>query len=274
MQRRTFLSAMGLVPFLPIDALAAPQRKILLIYPGTGLVSRPNEELMAAYRPLEKTIEQLSGEQYLVMITRSISRTDRLSQHADLMFVPPTVAAEAIDDGMVPVVKTKTPAQGYLVARSDWKGKSLKDLSNSDSFIAMTEQGSWLERMTKLVLKQNRVDFTGRDQYLRGGQEDIVACLKRDLVQVGCLRKKAADQIVNTGEGKMLAKLPETPDYTLLASSSMPPESIAKIRNAMLNLPPLVIQALQKGIHAPVEGFEAASSEEYNLIRQAMALPA
>lgn len=272
MNRRDFLKAAAAVSVVFSSAPALAARKMdafrLTVYPGTGLAEAPINELLAAYNPLTEYLSRQTGTFTGVRVTRDIKDLGRpVFTGADFLLVPPTVAATFMLDGsFVPMVRSSSTAKGSLVAR-DKKFASLS--KSSGARFVFTQKGSWLERMSVYALAKQGVKPKSVD--LLKGQKDVVTWINKDRADIGCLRDKDAAKFVDAG-GFIVAKLAETPDYTLMASKRIGLFERNEVASAMLALPESVLEPLRKGVHAPIPKFVESSPRDYAMVVEALKL--
>lgn len=261
MQRRQFLAGLSLFPVLPWVAHAAEGSELTIgIYPGTGKADIFMDDFRAAAMPFAQALGAALGLEPKLTLFRTIKTTLKSLDKGrlDLYFVPPSVAVSVLDSGFSPVARVKDQATGVMVRR---KGVAIQA-------IAMTEKESWLDVMGRYTAKRNNA---GNAKILNfKTQDDVTIALERNHVQAGSLRSKAAEALIAKGDFEIWAPLPNTPDFTLMASDRMSEAERNKIGAAAVALRPDAIASLQKTIHSKVTGFVIDKEADYKIIKTAI----
>lgn len=259
MKRRSFLAGLTLLPALPLVAYAEDNVLSIGIYPGTGKADIFMDDFRAAAMPFAQALAESLGVEPKLTLFRTIKTTLRSlgKGRLDLYFVPPSVAVSVLDNDYSPVARVKDQATGVLVRR---KGAEV-------ATVALTEKESWLDVMARYTLKRNNQAA----QILNfKTQEDVTIALERNHAQAGSLRTKAAEELVAKGEFEVWYPLPNTPDFTLMASNRLTPVEQGKLGAAAVALGPKAVQSLQKTIHSRVTGFVIDREADYKMIKQAI----
>lgn len=260
MNRRDFLAGLTLVPALPLVAFAGEGTLSIGIYPGTGKADTFMDDFRAAAMPFARALGAALGLRPNLTLFRTIKSTLRsLDQgRLDLYFVPPSVAVSVLDRDYSPIARVKDKASGILVRR---KGVIIET-------VALTEKESWLDVMGRYTVKHNNV---GTPKILNfKTQEDVSLALERNYAQSGSLRSKAADALLAKGGFETWYSLPNTPDFTLLASNRLSPGEQNKLGAAAVALRQDAIQSLQKTIHSKVTGFVIDKEADFKTIKTAI----
>ena len=260
MQRRQFLAGLTLLPTIPLLAYAEESKLSIGIYPGTGKADIFMNDFREAAMPFALAVSAALDRQPGLTLFRTIKTTIRSLDRGrlDLYFVPPTVAVSVLDADYSPVARVKDQATGMLVRR---KGVEVET-------VALTEKESWLDVMGRYTLKRNS---NKSPQVLNlKTQEDVTLALERNHAQAGSLRSTAANALLAKGDFEVWVPLPNTPDFTLMASNRLTPAEQDKIGATVVALKTEVIQSLQKTIHSKVTGFVVDKEADYKTIKTAM----
>ena len=260
MQRRQFLISLGAFAALSLSARADENELTIGIYPGTGKADIPEHEFLAAAKPFARALGASLGVDARLVLFRSIRNTLRSLEKGrlDLYFVPPTVAVSVLDNNYSPVARVRDQANGTLVRRT---GATV-------TTVALTEKESWLDVMGRYTLKRNKQNVTLMNLKT---QEEVALAMKRGLCEAGSLRSKLASELTATGEYENWLPLPNTPDFTLMASDRLTQPEQDKLGVAASTLGEDVIKSLQKTIHSKVTGFVIDKNADYKTIKAAMA---
>lgn len=260
MKRRGFLAGLALLPALPLVARADDGELSIGIYPGTGKADIFMDEFRAAAMPFAQALAASLGVEPKLTLFRTIKTTLRSLDKGrlDLYFVPPSVAVSVLDSDYSPVARVKDQATGVLVRR---KGAEV-------TTVALTEKESWLDVMARYTLKRNNQDTVKILNFKT--QEDVSLAMERNHAQAGSLRSKAAEALVAKGEFEVWHPLPNTPDFTLMASNRLTSMEQNKLGAAAVALSPYAVQSLQKTIHSKVTGFVIDREADYKVIKLAL----
>ena len=263
MQRRQFLAGLALLPALPLMAYADDSELTIGIYPGTGKADIFMDDFRAAAMPFAQALAASLGGGLEPKLTlfRTIKTTLKSLEKGrlDLYFVPPSVAVSVLDSGYSPVARVKDQATGIMIRR---KGALIET-------VAMTEKESWLDVMGRYTVKRNSAGISPKIVNFKT-QEDVTIALERNHAQAGSLRSKAADALLAKGEFEVWVTLPNTPDFTLMASDRLTELEKNKLGAAAAALRPDAITSLQKTIHSKVTGFVIDKEADYKIIKIAI----
>lgn len=261
MQRRQFLAGLMALSAWPALVRATENGELSIgIYPGTGKADIFMDDFRSAAMPFAQALGASLGLEPKLTLFRTIKTALRSLDKGrlDLYFVPPSVAVSVLDRDYTPVARVRDQATGVMVRR---KGVAIEA-------IAMTEKESWLDVMGRFTVKRNNA---GNARILNfKTQDDVTIALERNHVQAGSLRSKAADALLAKGEFEIWAPLPNTPDFTLMASNRLTEIERNKIGAAAVALRPDAIAALQKTIHSKVTGFVIDKEADYKIIKVAI----
>lgn len=260
MQRRQFLAGLSLLPAMPIIAYANNSKLSIGIYPGTGKADIFMDDFRQAAMPFALALAASLNRKPGLTLFRTIRTTLKSLDKGrlDLYFVPPTVAVSVLDADYSPVARVQDRATGILIRR---KGVEL-------ATVALTEKESWLDVMGRYTIK--RTSTAPLKVLNLKTQEDVTIALERNHAQAGSLRSKAADALLAKGNFEVWATLPNTPDFTLMASNRLTAAEQNKIGAAVVALRQDVIQSLQKTIHSKVTGFVIDKEADYKSIKTAV----
>lgn len=261
MQRRQFLAGLTLLPALPLMAYAQEAELTIGIYPGTGKADIFMDEFRAAAMPFAQALGASLGLEPKLTLFRTIKTTLKSLDRGrlDMYFVPPSVAVSVLDKDYSPVARVKDQATGILIRR---KGETIET-------VAMTEKESWLDVMGRYTVKRNTPGSSPKIVNFKT-QDDVTIALERNHAQAGSLRSKAADALLAKGEFEVWVPLPNTPDFTLMASNRLTASEQNKLGAAAVALRPDVITSLQKTIHSKVTGFVIDREADYKIIKTAI----
>lgn len=259
MHRRQFLTGLALLPGMPLLAHADDKLNIG-IYPGTGKADIFIEDFRAAAMPFATAISAALDRQPGLTLFRTIKTTTRSLDKGrlDLYFVPPTVAVSVLDADYSPVARVKDQATGVLIRR---KGTEIET-------VALTEKESWLDVMARYTIKRN--SSTAPKLLNLKTQEDVTLAMEHNHAQAGSLRSTAANALLAKGDFEVWAPLPNTPDFTLMASNRLSQAERDRIGATVVALRPDVIQTLQKTIHSKVTGFVIDKEADFKIIKTAL----
>ncbi len=260
MQRRQFLAGLTLLPALPLMAYAEDSGLSIGIYPGTGKADIFMDEFRDAAMPFAQALAASLGLKPRLTLFRTIKTALRSLDRGrlDMYFVPPSLAVSVLDKDYSPVARVKDRAAGVLVRH---KGAEV-------TTVALTEKESWLDVMGRYTLKRNHpgaVKF-----YNFKTQEAVSLALERNHAQAGSLRSKAAEKLLEKGGFEIWHPLPDTPDFTLMASNRLSASEQNKLGATAVALSQDVIQSLQKTIHSKVTGFVVDKEADYKMIKVAI----
>ena len=260
MQRRQFLAGLTLLPALPLMAYAEDAELTIGIYPGTGKADIFMDEFRAAAMPFAQALGASMGLEPKLTLFRTIKTTLKSLDRGrlDLYFVPPSVAVSVLDSGYSPVARVRDQATGIMIRR---KGATVET-------VAMTEKESWLDVMGRYTVKRNSPGAVKIVNFKT--QDDVTIALERNHAQAGSLRSKAADALLAKGEFEVWVPLPNTPDFTLMASDRLTTTEQNRIGAAAVALRPDAIASLQKTIHSKVTGFVIDKEADYKIIKTAI----
>ena len=260
MHRRGFLAGLTLLPAWPLMAHAGDSTLSIGIYPGTGKADVFMDDFRTAAMPFARALGASLGLKPNLTLFRTIKSTLRSLDRGrlDLYFVPPSVAVSVLDQDYSPVARVKDQATGLLVRR---KGVAIET-------VALTEKESWLDVMGRYTIKRNNA---GTPKILNfKTQEDVSIALERNYAQAGSLRSKAANALLGKGDFEVWYALPNTPDFTLLASNRLTAAEQDKLGTAAVELRQEAVQSLQKTIHSKVTGFVIDKEADYKTIKTAI----
>lgn len=260
MQRRQFLAGLALLPAWSLAARAADAELTIGIYPGTGKADIFMDEFRAAAMPFAQALGASLGLEPRLTLFRTIKTTLKSLDKGrlDLYFVPPSVAVSVLDSGYSPIARVRDQATGVMVRRKNVAIEA----------VAMTEKESWLDVMGRYTIKRNNA---GNARILNfKTQEDVTIALERNHVQAGSLRSKAADALLAKGDFEIWVPLPNTPDFTLMASDRLSESERNKLGAAAVALRADAIASLQKTIHSKVTGFVIDREADYKIIKTAI----
>ena len=164
-----------------------------------------------------------------------------------------------LDSGYSPVARVKDQATGIMIRR---KGVPIET-------VAMTEKESWLDVMGRYTVKRNSAGTSPKIVNFKT-QDDVTIALERNHAQAGSLRSKAADALLAKGDFEVWVPLPNTPDFTLMASDRLTESEKNKLGAAAVALRPDAITSLQKAIHSKVTGFVIDKEADYKIIKIAI----
>ncbi len=230
------------------------------IYPGTGKADIDSYDFREAALPFARAMSAAVGQDVNLVLFRSIKNVLNSLEKGrlDAYFVPPTVAVSVLDKNYSPVARVRDQATGMLIKRV---GEAVES-------VALTEKESWLDVMSRYVIKRSRnvPQITNFKT-----QEDVVLALKNGLVQAGSLRSAKAAELLAAGGYETWFNLPATPDFTIMVSDRYSQAQQDNIGRAAVALDAARIQALQKTIHSKVTGFVIDKDADYKTIKAAMA---
>lgn len=260
MNRRSFLASLALIPALPLMAHAEEGELSIGIYPGTGKADIFMDDFRSAAMPFAQALAGSMGLEPKLTLFRTIKSTLKSLDKGrlDLYFVPPSVAVSVLDGGYSPVARVKDQATGTLVRR---KGATVET-------VALTEKESWLDVMGRYTLKRNKQEAVQILNFKT--QEEVVIAMQRGYAQAGSLRSKLANELTAQSEFEVWFPLPNTPDFTLMASDRLTAAEQDKLGTVAAGLSQNVINSLQKTIHSKVTGFVIDKQADYKMIKQAI----
>ncbi|MBT9590989.1 MAG: PhnD/SsuA/transferrin family substrate-binding protein [Thiobacillus sp.] len=230
------------------------------IYPGTGKADVFMDEFRDAAMPFAQALSASLGLKPRLTLFRTIKTALRSLDRGrlDMYFVPPSLAVSVLDKDYSPVARVKDQATGVLVRR---KGVNV-------TTVAMTEKESWLDVMGRYTVKRNS---SGSPKIVNfKTQDDVTIALERNHAQAGSLRSKAADALLAKGDFEIWAPLPNTPDFTLMATNRLTATEQNRLGAAAVALSQDIIQSLQKTIHSKVTGFVIDKEADYKIIKTAI----
>ena len=218
------------------------------------------DDFRAAAMPFAQALAGSMGLEPKLTLFRTIKSTLKSLDKGrlDLYFVPPSVAVSVLDGGYSPVARVKDQATGTLVRR---KGATVET-------VALTEKESWLDVMGRYTLKRNKQEAVQILNFKT--QEEVVIAMQRGYAQAGSLRSKLVNELTAQGDFEVWFPLPNTPDFTLMASDRLTAAEQDKLGTVAAGLSQNVINTLQKTIHSKVTGFVIDKQADYKMIKQAV----
>lgn len=267
MNRRNFLqfAAAGAIVAAHGPVLAAvPSDHIrFTVFPGEAMTDTPTDTLSRSFAPFVARVSEKLGRPSGVHIARLDWVLDRPAvRDADFILAPGTTAARLMLTGKFePVLRSNHLAGGAFVAASP----KIKTLA-SGLRVTTAKDGAWLYRVSRLVMSQRGISPA---EFNMVNEVDLVRHLIEGKTDVVSLREDVATAMADKG-ATLLGKLPSTPDMTILASTRVAREDRTALADAVLSLPDATLQALQRGVEAPVPAFVATSAKEYQTLLAAM----
>jgi len=262
MNRRHFLTGLGLLPTLSLPSLLAHAEESDLtfgIFPGTGTADLPLDELRAAILPFTQAMAGAVGLEPKLTMFRTIKSVTRSLEKGrmDLYFVPPTVAVDVLDNGYTAIARVKDPLTGAVVRL---KGASV-------TTVAMAEKESWPDVMGRFVLKNNKQDV----QFINlKTQEDVIMAMENGYAQAGALGPKPTKELLAKGLHEVWYPLPATPGFTLMASNRLTETEQDKLGAAAVAMNPQIIQNMQKVFVSKIASFVIDKEADYKVVKQAV----
>lgn len=265
--RRGFLHAIAALSIpalaLPAQATGAPRKRLtLLTYPGTGKTDIPIGEFMAGMAPLQTHLEQASHRELSVTLLRSIAKFNAAAQSRlnapDLAYGPSTSATVYMNAGYLPLVRVSKMASGMIVSKLP--------LSAIRS-VAFPDPESWLSQVGEYTVEI----LTGRSlQYHYANSQDAaVEALCYGLAEAAGVRPATLRKLQGEDPAyQVIARLPETPDFTLLAHYDLDPFLREAIKDALLQLPATTVAALDRVYHIKLGRFTHTDEGEFEILRR------
>jgi len=262
MNRRQFLSGVGLLPTLSLSSLLAHADDTYLtfgIFPGTGTADLPLDELRTAITPFTQALASTLGVESRLTMFRTIKSVTRSLEKGrmDVYFVPPTVAVDVLDNGYTAIARVKDPLTGAIVRL---KGATV-------TTVAMAEKESWPDVMGRYVLKQNKQDV----QFINlKTQEDVIMAMDNGFAQAGALGPKPTKDLLAKGMHEVWYPLPSTPGFTLMASNRLNLNEQDKLGAAAVAMNPQIIQTMQKVFVSKIASFVIDKEADYKMVKLAV----
>lgn len=265
LDRRAFIQALAALA-VPGIATAAPSGQLVLAtYPGTGKADIGAAEFMAGVLPLRADLERASGMSLAISLLRPIRRFNAAAQLAlkapDLAYGPATSVAAYMAAGYRPLARNGEPASGVIASKLP-----LRAIRS----VAFPDPDSWLALVGEYTVEA----LTGRGleyQYARS-QNAAIEAMRYGLADAVALRPEAlaASRLTESGY-RIIARMPDTPDYTVLIHPRLDVFTRAALKAALLGLPAATLAALDRVYHVRVGRFVRAEAGEYDLLRRIVA---
>ncbi|MBI5329451.1 MAG: PhnD/SsuA/transferrin family substrate-binding protein [Betaproteobacteria bacterium] len=262
MERRTFLAA--LLALASTRVYASPGNKPsykLLTYPGTGKADVSAADFIAGVKPLRDEMERLLGVRPSVTLIRTLNvfNAGAVAEGPDLVYGPATSAALYIEAGYVPLVRVAKLAKGMVVSKLPLQ---------SVNTVSMPDPGSWLAQVGEYSVEVS----AGRNlkyTYART-QDAAVDAVRYGLADAVTVRPAAFQKLQAEDPAyRVIVKLPETPDFTLLAHPQrVDEEAREQLVNVLGKLSVDTLAALDRVYHVKVEHFTPVTASDYNVLRR------
>ncbi len=260
--RRGFLHALAALA-VPTLAVAAPQKRLaLLTYPGTGKADIPIGEFMAGMAPLRAHLERTTHRELSVTLSRSIARFNAAAQSRlnapELVYGPATSATVFMNAGYLPLARVSQSASGMIVSKLPL---------NAIRSVAFPDPESWLSQVGEYTVEV----LTGRSlQYHYGNSQDAaIAALRYGLAEAVAVRPDGWRKLREADPGyQVIARLPDTPDFTFLVHYDLDPFLREAIRDALLQLPTATVAALDRVYHVKLGRFTHTDESEFEILRR------
>lgn len=262
MNRRLFLTSLGLLPALSLPTLLAHAEESDLtfgIFPGTGTADLPLDELRAAIVPFTQAIAGAMGLEPKLTMFRTIKSVTRSLEKGrmDVYFVPPNVAVDVLDNGYTAVARVKDPLTGGLLRV---KGATV-------TTVAIGEKESWPDIMARSIIKRNKQEV---DIINLKTQEDVIMAMENGYAQAGALGPKPTKDLLAKGMHEVWYPFTPTPGFTLMASNRLSPAEQDKLGAAAVALKPEIIANMQKVFVSKLVSFVIDKQADYKTLKQAM----
>lgn len=262
MHRRSFLSALAALTCAPVLASPAgrPSYK-LLTYPGTGKAGIGAGEFLSGVQPLRDELERGSGVRPSITLTRSLDvfNARAAADGPDLAYGPATSAALYIEAGYVPLVRVSRLAVGMIVSK-----RPLTAIQT----VALPDQHSWLAQVGEYsaeVSAGRSLKFTYAQTQEAAADGVRIGLAEAVAVRPPLFQKLQAEDPAY----RVIVKLPETPDFTLLAHPQRLDETAReRLTQALTRLSAETIAGLDRVYHVKVEQFVPASAADYGVLRR------
>ena len=243
--------------------LAGSGDVIMAIFPGTGAKDIDSRLFSDYTRPLTTAIAAKVGHKVYAESYHSFSLIKNVIENsrADVLFVPPTLAVSAMQQGYEPVARVKDFLTGMMIKR---KGEVVKR-------VAMTGVDSWPGLMGRYLLTEHKLNLTTSVETVKN-QEAVAFLLDQKAVQAGVLATPKANAMIATGQYEAWYPLTSTPGFTLLLHSKLMAKYGAPMGQTMLTLSAPAIDGLQALIPIPIKQFVPCGRQDYEILKKIMAL--
>ena len=240
---------------------------IMAIFPGTAAADIDSRTFTDLIHPMTSAIAAKTSKKVYAESYRSFPLIENVidNNHADVLFVPPTLAVHAMQHGYEPVVRAKEFLSGVMIKR---KGEAVKR-------IAMTSPDSWPGLMGRQLVAEHKLGPASMIETVKN-QEAIVYLLDRGVVQAGAFITVHANRLIATGKYEAWYPLTSTPGFTVLVHDKLAAKYGSAITQTMLSLPAPAIDGLQTLIPSAIKQFVPCSKLDYAALAKAVetALPA
>ncbi|WP_157662726.1 phosphate/phosphite/phosphonate ABC transporter substrate-binding protein [Sulfuriferula sp. AH1] len=243
--------------------LAGSGDLIMAIFPGTGAADIDLRSFKDYTHPLTAAIADKIGKKVYAESYRSFSLIKNVidNARADVLFVPPTLAVNAMQHGYEPVVRVKDFLTGMLIKR---KGETV-------TRIAMTGPDSWPGAMGLYLIAERKLGTPAMVETVKN-QDAVVFLLKQGAVQAGVLGTKIANNMIATGQYEAWFPLTSTPGFTLLMHQKLMAKYAEPISQTMLSLSAPAINGLQTLIPATIKQFVPCGRQDYEILKKIAAV--
>lgn len=239
------------------------------------------EKIVEGAQPLMKLLEDKTGLKFKDYIATSyIAVVEAMGQgHVDVAWLP-TLAYVLANNRNGTIVKLKAVRDGkdtyygLIITRNDSGINTIADLKGKNfAFVdAASASGNLYPRA---LLMKNGVDpEKDLKRYLyAGGHDSAVMAVFKKNVDAAAIYDDARDKYKETmpkvlSETKILAKTDPIPSDTVSFSSSLPPEMVEKITQALIDL--MKTPEGKKAVYDiyQVEGLVPAADSDYDTVRE------
>ncbi|NOX92425.1 MAG: phosphate/phosphite/phosphonate ABC transporter substrate-binding protein [Gammaproteobacteria bacterium] len=193
-------------------------------------------------------------------------------KNVDLAYLTPVAYLKAHARGGAKIVaktvtKGKASFQLMIVVKKDSPYKTIADLKGKT--FAFGDKRALLQRAVVVGAGINMEDFS--DYKFIGHYDNIARAVVNGDFDAGILKDTMAFAWQGKGKGlRILAESPALPPYNIAASGDIDDDTLAKLKDAFLNLDknnPMHLQVI-KAVDKKYDGFAATSDAEYDVVRE------
>jgi ABC-type phosphate/phosphonate transport system substrate-binding protein len=218
---------------------ANPPARLLLAIDEGGAANADASETFRRHEEFSQIVGKVLGLPVTIVAVRDRnSLLDALKKqtYALLFARPNDVPAEAIRDyGYQPVVTEKEPARALFIVKKDSPLKSIADVKGNS--ILTPDRYSSMWRVANAMLRDNKISMASEKVRTMHDDAAIGWSLESGFFDVGVINSiSGVGRTWEKNGGRVIARSPELPNMSLIASPELSGTQIAKLRAALLAL--------------------------------------
>ncbi len=232
-------------------------------------------EMINRLTPVTKYLSQKTGLSITYQASPNLSSTvdDLGSGKTKIAYLTPVAYLEAHEKyGVIPLVNPLTYGKAtfnlVIVVRKDSKIKTMQDLIGKK--FALGDEKALLQQAV-IVRAGLKLENFSAHAFLKHYDNIAKAVINGDF-DAGILKDTVADKFEPYGL-RIIHVSPPLPSYLFAVSNQISPETIAKLKSAMLalNADTPENKAILSALDAGYDGFAAAEDKDYEIVRKLIA---